>query len=607
MILFITLTGHAAVAYLHVLLSWRFYPQRQNNFFVNLFWYLMVLSLALHTIYSIFYLALLLELMQFLKPLQISGYLLLAFYPAILATLFLGELTEKPKKSNAMANLLSLISRDSKKLFLFCVLVSALTILPSIITEITGGNPVYNFGNFYALTYMVLFGGVWLLMFLSGLRAVSKKYPLRHPTFGIVIAVIVALSFGSIYVNLGHAWSLVPIVSTTGISLCFCWYRFRTQLMDVIVNQFVRILMLLAIVVGLYRLTSGMNDEQLNGDVQMLCLLLYVLVGSLLFAWINKLSTSWWHPPLAMLSKVHTELPSILNRCTDEKNAIEKTELYLAQIFSTQVRINQYMTNSVHTLVLEGKPHIEINLGYMRRWMPWFSEALNWVRTAGLYLQSHLKVLQTLEKDHQQQLKAESLSALAAKAEMIAMRSQIRPHFLFNILNSIHSFVSTDPKQAEHTIEILAELMRGVLQMSDKDEVTLQQELCLVKKYLSIEKIRYGEQFQFQINCDEECLSQSLPSFSIQPLVENAFKYAVDTQFEPVVIVVIAKIENHFLKIKVIDDGPGISKTPSSGMGMALQNIESRIKNLYGARGELTLVNGDSKGAIASLQIPIKN
>jgi len=218
-----------------------------------------------------------------------------------------------------------------------------------------------------------------------------------------------------------------------------------------------------------------------------------------------------------------------------------------------------------------------------------------------------LKLLQALEVEHQQQIKTEELVSLAAKAELNAMRSQIRPHFLFNILNSIHSFVRTDPKQAELTIEILSDIMRSTLSMSEKDEVPLNQELSIVKKYLSIEKVRYGDQFDYVIEISPECLSLSIPPFSVQPLVENVIKHAVDSQFKPVFLSVSVSIIDNQLLIQVLDDGPGISQQPSShGLGIALKNIKDRLQILYGKESELKLENRPDKGTTASILIPLK-
>jgi len=617
MVNFISLAGHLAVAYWHFSLVSHLYRQSTNgldnaSYFVQLFRYLVLLFLGLHLSYAVYFLALVFGQGEVLKYATISAYLLLAYMPAILATLFLGELTKLPENINPVARVLSHISKNTKKLFVICMGISTLTVIKPVFTELTIGHERYTLGNIYALGLLFVFGFFWLLMYFSGLRTTTKPTQSERPVFGYAIAVTVLLllSSFSVLINIGETWSLIPIISTTSLSLSFCWYRFRTQFMDVILNQFLRILMLIVIAIALKELILWMSLNRLSSDIQMLFLFLFILAFGLLFSWLNQKLKSLWHPPIEKLSQVHSELPVLLTQCTDLKSSIERTEQYLSKLFSTHAAINKSLANSVQTLKLEGDPQIEINLNYMRLWMPWFSEALYWVRTAGLYLQSHLKILQTLEHEHQQKLKTEELLSLAAKAELNAMRAQIRPHFLFNILNSIHCFISTDPKMAERTIEVLSEIMRSVLTFSNKDKVALHQELDIAEKYLLIEKIRYGEQFEYQISIEPQCNELLIPPFSVQPLVENAIKHAVDSQFDPVLIVVDVRIDNDNdnLVIEVLDDGPGLTKQSlSTGLGMALKNIKGRLQLLYGEESGLTLKKRKDKGTVASINIPIQS
>lgn len=608
MIYFVSLMGHAATAYLHLLLAWRFYPQRQDNYFVLLFWYLMGLSFALHLAYGAFHLALIFDYVAAQPYLKAVGYALLMFYPAILATLFLGELKVKPEKPSRLAELLSVISRDTRKLFILCITIAVLALLVPICFETSFDLNRYRFGNQYALAFILVFSVLWLLMYLSGLRASRENTQMNSTKFGYVIAIFILLmlSFLTLFKNLQHAWNFTPIISTIGLSLSFCWYRFRTQFMDVILNQFFRIVMLITLAIGGRYFIHWLELQNYSIEIELLLIFVVILLAMSLFYTVNQLLKSLWQPKAQLLPALHRELPVLLNQCTTPQGAMRKTEQYLAQLFSTQVSVNQPLANTVQVITIQGEPELKIHLNYQRHWMPWFSEALNWVQIAGLYLQSHLKVIEALAKEHIQKSKAQEFAKLAAKAELMAMQSQIRPHFLFNCLNSIHAFVTDSPAKAETMIESLANLIRGVLRMSDQEEVRLSQELELVNHYIFIEKIRYGDNFEFQITIEPGCEQVLVPSFSIQPLVENAIKHAVDAQFEPVLIQVHVSRQHRHLIIAVRDDGPGLSNQHAGGLGMAMQNIENRLKNLYGDLGQLTLKNADHKGAIALLHLPIQ-
>jgi LytS/YehU family sensor histidine kinase len=243
-------------------------------------------------------------------------------------------------------------------------------------------------------------------------------------------------------------------------------------------------------------------------------------------------------------------------------------------------------------------------LGHIRGWIPWLSQANSWARTAAMYLQSHLQN----QASHANSLKAEELSTLAARAELDAMRAQIRPHFLFNTLNSIHSFVRADPARAESVIEQLSELMRSVLASPDEDMIPLEKELNTVKNYLAIEKARYGDRLIYTIDVPPVLENWMIPPFSIQPLVENVMKHGVDAQFEPVTLSIQAEsiqatAHGKLISIQVIDDGPGLAAT-NRGLGMAMKNIKARLTRLYGDEANLSLVTNKSGGLTATLTVP---
>jgi hypothetical protein len=595
---------HFAVAYLHALLSWRFYPERKDNFSVYVFWLMMVLSTLLHVCYAGAGLFNILQLPSLTKGSILAGYWLLAYMPSCATTLFLGELTEQPKKQTVLTQYLGLINADMKRLFTVCVLISTATVVVSGISFYFMDGFRYSFGNIYSMYFMFAFAGVWLAMLGAGYRPNPDKANIITPLFRFLMVGLLVMYLLSNLFNFGNFWSLIPIISTVGMSLCFCWYRFRIQFMDVIINQFIRFL--LAIVATSGFMAIWQYSQEAEQDLQKLLVLVFIIAVLLTYQWVSAKLASIWHPPVAKLSMIHSQLPIILAQCHHQQDAINQTEQYLSELFNAQISINQNLDSPVQELTIEGAQTVHVQMGYLRRWMPWFSEALYWVRTAGLYLQSHLKILQSLEVEHQQKLKTEALVSLAAKAELNAMRSQIRPHFLFNILNSIHCFVRTEPERAEQTIEILSEIMRSVLAFSDKDTVALNKELNIVEKYLLIEKIRYSEQFDYQIHIDPACQSVMIPPFSVQPLVENAIKHAVDSQFDPVLIVVNVKIVNNQLLIEVLDDGPGLNKqSQSTGLGIAMKNIKSRLSILYGQSSELVLKNRATKGAMAVINIPL--
>jgi len=601
---FLLISIHSAVAYLHFILSWRFFPQRKTDFNLYVFWLMMILSGGLHTTYALSSLFKSIHQPTLDNYVILLGYWLLAFLPALLMTLFIGELTEPPTKSNIITHLFYLLNRNIKKLFTFCLAISLLTVIFSFYEMITQADFLLSFGNNYALYYMFCFGFIWLLMVTLGFKPNSHQANVIKPFFRLLMASLIALYAIAHIFDFEKVWRVIPIITTVGLSLCFCWYRFRIQFIDVIINQFIHLL--LAIIITFIFIALWQKSQPLTSDLQYLFVFTFLLFSAIIYQQSSRLLASIWHPPIKQLSLIHSDLPERLAKSRQQSQSIEVTEQYLAELFNATIIINQNDKPNLQKIILEGEPQLNMQLGELRGWMPWFSEATFWVKTAGLYLQNHLKTLDTLEQEHSQKLKTEALISLAAKAELQAMRSQIRPHFLFNILNSIHCFVRTDPEMAEQTIEILSEIMRSVLIMSDKDTVALQEELQIVEKYLFIEKIRYGEQFNYTLKIAPECNNLLIPPFSVQPLVENTIKHAVDAQFEPVNILINVQNVEQNLIIEVIDDGPGLSMQSSTlGLGIALNNIKNRLTLLYGEMSQLTLINNQIKGITATINIPL--
>ena len=253
---------------------------------------------------------------------------------------------------------------------------------------------------------------------------------------------------------------------------------------------------------------------------------------------------------------------------------------------------------------------MRIELGAIKTLYPWFSEALQLVRDAAQSLRGHLQVLSLQGEQHRQIMRYRNLSELAARAELQAMRAQIRPHFLFNVLNTIHSFIRDDPERAEKTIELLAGLMRGVVQSSTMDRYPLRRELELAEKYLQIERIRFGDRLSYRVDVDPEWLEESVPPFSVQPLVENAVKFSVDAQLGEAKVSVEVVGGRGSVEIRVTDNGPGpesAGKASREGLGMALENIRERLGKLYGDRARLSLDAVPEGGTMAVLSIPVES
>jgi two-component sensor histidine kinase len=178
----------------------------------------------------------------------------------------------------------------------------------------------------------------------------------------------------------------------------------------------------------------------------------------------------------------------------------------------------------------------------------------------------------------------------AEKAKNAALRFQLNPHMLFNSLNSVSSLIVTNRKEdAETMLARLTDFLRTTLRSDPEALVTVDEELEAIEAYLAIEAVRFGERMTVEYDCSAEVAEAKIPSFILQPLVENAVKYGVARSRTKVEIRISAARDGGNLLLSVVDNGsadPGGPSTPSLGVG--LKNIRDRLARRYGAEGVLT-------------------
>ena len=188
---------------------------------------------------------------------------------------------------------------------------------------------------------------------------------------------------------------------------------------------------------------------------------------------------------------------------------------------------------------------------------------------------------------------------LATSMELKALQAQINPHFLFNTINTIASFIRTDPTKARTLLREFAVFYRSTLEDAD-DLIELERELKQAERYLSFEIARFGEdRLQMEIDVDPAMNEIRVPSFMIQPLVENAVKHAMRAEGK-LTIRVTGYLEEENVIIKVIDDGVGMSektlatmmdKDSSTGLGIAVKNVKDRIGGYFGPDSSMVVTS----------------
>ncbi len=199
-------------------------------------------------------------------------------------------------------------------------------------------------------------------------------------------------------------------------------------------------------------------------------------------------------------------------------------------------------------------------------------------------------------------------SALAQEAQLKMLRYQLNPHFLFNTLNAISTLVlDGQNRTANLAVSRLSEFLRYTLDQDPMKKVTLRQELDALNLYLGIEKLRFGDRLRLEFDVDERAEAALVPSLLLQPLVENAMKYAIAPREQGGSVTVIAGIEGRQLRLAVADDGPGLPPSAASGngRGVGLRNTRERLKVLYGDAHSVEAADA-SPGLCVEMRLPLE-
>jgi signal transduction histidine kinase len=207
-----------------------------------------------------------------------------------------------------------------------------------------------------------------------------------------------------------------------------------------------------------------------------------------------------------------------------------------------------------------------------------------------------------------ERLGAAALEAELARSKLDILRSQLRPHFLFNTLNAISVFVTEDADKAQQMLLRLSTLLRRSLD-EEAHEVSLKEELAFVNDYLEIQRGRFGDQLAVEVVVDPAVMEARVPVFLLQPLVENAIEHGKSDN-GCTAIALRAGRERDQLQITLADDGPGVGDGVRVREGIGLRNTRARLHHLYGPRASVELgpAHGtmESPGTRVEIRIPFR-
>ena len=205
------------------------------------------------------------------------------------------------------------------------------------------------------------------------------------------------------------------------------------------------------------------------------------------------------------------------------------------------------------------------------------------------------------------ELEASQLATELAQSRLLALKSQLQPHFLFNTLHAIVTLLDEDTLAAEDMLLRLSELLRAFLEDYDGQEITLERELALVDLYLGIQRKRYGDRLTTQIYIAPETLHCAVPSLVLQPIVENAIRHGIGQRVGSDRVEIESRREGDTLCIEVRNHNSVLEENSSSGgHGIGFSNTRLRLKELYGDNGGIRLDMLYPQGVSCRIRLPFR-
>jgi signal transduction histidine kinase len=203
-------------------------------------------------------------------------------------------------------------------------------------------------------------------------------------------------------------------------------------------------------------------------------------------------------------------------------------------------------------------------------------------------------------------VRAARLEGSLVQAKLDSLQGRLHPHFLFNTLNSIGALIHDQPAAAEQMLGSLSELLRASLHADPSREVTLSQELDLLRQYISIQQMRFTDRLTVTIDVAPGVLDACVPHLLLQPLVENAIRHGIAPREGPGHVRIAAGRSGDRLRLIVEDDGVGFSVGggATSGSGFGLSSTRARLEHLYGGTARLDVQARTPTGMTATVDLP---
>jgi two-component system, LytTR family, sensor kinase len=238
-----------------------------------------------------------------------------------------------------------------------------------------------------------------------------------------------------------------------------------------------------------------------------------------------------------------------------------------------------------------------------------FNAEIDFLREVCLTIERRLEAIDRERENIERARREAHLVKQLVEAELRALRAQINPHFLFNSLNSIAALITAEPEAAEEMIIRLSKIFRHVLTYHDRPFSSVNEEISFLQTYLEIEKVRFGDRLQVNFDIEAATLQLAIPTFILQPLVENSLKHGLGPKVGENLLTIRARQLSQHLELTVEDNGVGATvtkKVPGRGCtGLGLRNVEERLQTVYRGDAQFSFESVPRMGSRAQILIPI--
>jgi len=214
-------------------------------------------------------------------------------------------------------------------------------------------------------------------------------------------------------------------------------------------------------------------------------------------------------------------------------------------------------------------------------------------------------MIKLIKRWRRKQKETEQLANEKAKAELQLLKAQIHPHFLFNTLNNIYFFTLTNSTQAPEMIKKLSGMLYYILNECNQPLVPLDKEIKMIRDYMDLEKIRYGEQMKMTIEIHENYPGKMITPLLLIPFVENSFKHGASKMLTHPYVKLRITVENNMLHFFIMNSRPQTIESATAKGNIGLKNVKKRLQLLYPAAHELNIVS-ESESFTVYLKIQLK-